>query len=278
MTEINFYSKEQTDSKLDEKANSNDVYKKNETYTIEEINAKFEDVPDTSNFYTKTEVNDLVSPKANSEDVYSKSQNYTKTEVDNLVSPKADSNNVYTKSEVDSLVSPKANSSDVYTKSNTYSKTEVDNLVSPKANSSDVYPKSETYTKSEVNGLINAIPNFNGLTEVVQTPSISLYGGGDAVRITFSDCQDGDIFVISGRLSNYAGREFSATGVMDGHTNLFIITTDGGTIETSHWIRLTNSGTYKYIEVRYVDAGLNVTTITNYNIWSVKLYRKYTGI
>lgn len=234
MTEINFYSKEQTDSKLDEKANSNDVYKKNETYTIEEINAKFEDVPDTSNFYTKTEVNDLVSPKANSEDVYSKSQTYTKTEVDNLVSPKA--------------------------------------------NSSDVYPKSETYTKSEVNGLINAIPNFNGLTEVVQTPSISLYGGGDAVRITFSDCQDGDIFVISGRLSNYAGREFSATGVMDGHTNLFIITTDGGTIETSHWIRLTNSGTYKYIEVRYVDAGLNVTTITNYNIWSVKLYRKYTGI
>lgn len=45
MTEINFYSKEQTDNKLSEKANNNNVYSKSETYTKTEIDTKFEELP-----------------------------------------------------------------------------------------------------------------------------------------------------------------------------------------------------------------------------------------
>ena len=197
--EIDFYSKQQTDSKLDEKANSDDVYKKNETYDIEEINNIIDtkiaeiQIPDVSDFYTKSEV-------------------YTKTQVDNLLTPKANANDVYTKTQVDNLVSPKANSSDVYSKSETYTKTEVGNLVSPKANSSDVYTKTETdnlvspkanssdvYTKTQVDNIIGALPVFSGIIRTDLSTSVSVTGNYGKITISnLPTLKNGDIIAVGG--------------------------------------------------------------------------------
>ncbi len=73
MTQVNFYSKEQTDELLDTKADKTDTY-------------------------TKTEVNTALGTKANASDVY------TKTEVDTALADKVDNatlNNYATKTYVD---------------------------------------------------------------------------------------------------------------------------------------------------------------------------------
>lgn len=105
-------------SQIGNKANSSDVYTKQETNTLLSDKANTKDlatvattgsyndltdkpaIPDTSNFYNKAEVDGLLTSKANSSEVY------TKTEVDNLISGGAtvDLSNYYTKSEVDNLV------------------------------------------------------------------------------------------------------------------------------------------------------------------------------
>ncbi len=105
-------------SQIGNKANSNDVYTKQETDTLLSNKASTVDlatvattgsyndltdkpvIPDASNFYTKAQTDELLISKANSSEVY------TKTEVDNLISSGAtvDLSNYYTKSEVDNLV------------------------------------------------------------------------------------------------------------------------------------------------------------------------------
>ena len=283
--EIDFYSKQQTDSKLDEKANSDDVYKKNETYNIEEINNIIDtkiaeiQIPDVSDFYTKsevytkTQVDNLLTPKANANDVYNK------TQVDNLVSPKANSSDVYnktetyTKTEVNNLVSPKANSSDVYGKTETYTKTEVNNLLSPKANSSDVYAKSETYNKTEVNGLINNLPVYSGLiiTDISVTPSAV----ANSCRLTFNNAptiRDGDIIVVRGEF--YYADSYTIIPIL-----IFQAVKVGSIIKFNE-IRtknvLTTSGDYDllaFCETSYVDVSCYVngtkksySTVTNYKV------------
>ena len=80
----NYYTKTETDTLLDAKA-------------------------DASSVYTKTQTDNLLSAKADASSVY------TKTQTDNLLSAKADASSVYTKTQTDNLLSAKANTSDLAT-------------------------------------------------------------------------------------------------------------------------------------------------------------------
>lgn len=82
--EDDVYTKTATDTLLDAKANSSDVYGKSETYS-------------------KTETDTLLSGKANASSVY------TKTETDTLLDAKANASDVYTKTESDTLLNNKLN-------------------------------------------------------------------------------------------------------------------------------------------------------------------------
>lgn len=68
------YSKEEADTILSTKADSTDVYTKDEVYTQTEVDSKV------------SALNTSISTKANSSDVYTKSNVYTKTEIDSKVS------------------------------------------------------------------------------------------------------------------------------------------------------------------------------------------------
>ena len=80
----NYYTKTETDTLLDAKADASDVY-------------------------TKTQTDSLLSAKADASSVY------TKTQVDNALSSKADAADVYTKTQVDTALSAKANAADLAT-------------------------------------------------------------------------------------------------------------------------------------------------------------------
>lgn len=151
------YTKEQANELLNGKANAADVYSKDEADDLLDAKANAADV------YSKNDVDGLVAPLAKSADVYSKTEAdgllagkanvgdaYTKAEADNLLAAKANAASVYTKTQVDGLVEPKADKTYVDEElakkadaSTTYSKTEVDGLVAPKANAADVYTKAE---------------------------------------------------------------------------------------------------------------------------------------
>ena len=92
----NYYTKTETDTLLDAKADASDVY-------------------------TKTEVDTALSAKANAADVYTKSQ------VDTALSAKANTADVYTKSQVDNALSAKANTADLATVATTGSYTDLTN-------------------------------------------------------------------------------------------------------------------------------------------------------
>ena len=74
VTATNLYNKTDVDSKLDEKANATDVYKKTETYSQAEVNSKLDE-------------------KANASDVYKKAETYTKAEVDSMIGGSSDAIN-----------------------------------------------------------------------------------------------------------------------------------------------------------------------------------------
>ena len=169
----NTYTKEESNTLLAKKANTNDVYTKTES--DEKYLTKHQDISmkaDKSEIPTK--VSDLdndrgyitdVSGKANVGDSYTKSESDAKYVTD--ISGKADKTSVYTKSEIDSKFDGKAN---IATTLSGYGITDAkiengtitlgSNTIKPitnvsgKANVGDSYLKSETYTKTEV---INAI-------------------------------------------------------------------------------------------------------------------------
>lgn len=120
------------DGKLANKANSADVY------TKEQANELLNGKANAADVYSKDETDDLLDAKANAADVYSK------TDVDGLVAPLAKSAEVYTKTQVDGLVEPKAD------------KTYVDDELAKKANTGDSYLKAETYTQAEVQALFDS--------------------------------------------------------------------------------------------------------------------------
>lgn len=156
-TPVGSYTKTETDTLLDEKADKSTTYTKSEVDTSLEDKANTSDVYSKSQTYSKLEVDALVQGGGTPVDAY------TKAQTDALLTTKADASTTYTKTEVDTALSSKANSADVYAKSETYSKMEVDTSLSAKADISTTYTKSETdtllsgkadtgttYTKAEV--------------------------------------------------------------------------------------------------------------------------------
>jgi hypothetical protein len=55
------YTKTQTDTALELKANVLDVYAKTNTYSKSEVDAKIPVATDSTNYYTKTQTNDLIN-------------------------------------------------------------------------------------------------------------------------------------------------------------------------------------------------------------------------
>ena len=74
VTAANLYTMTQVDSKLNEKANASEVYKKTETYSQAEVNSKLDE-------------------KANASEVYKKTETYTKAEVDSMIGGSSDAIN-----------------------------------------------------------------------------------------------------------------------------------------------------------------------------------------
>ena len=112
-----YYTKEETDTKLDTRANVSSVYTKTET------DSKLSSKADSSSVYTKTETDTKLNAKAN------QSTTYTKTEVDTKLGNKANSADVYTQSQIDTKLNSKADKTAL---SSYYTKTESDSLLSAK--------------------------------------------------------------------------------------------------------------------------------------------------
>ena len=145
-----YYTKQETNEALNLKANTSDVYNKNNTYTKQEVNDL---IPDTTNFATKQELNskqdNLVSwiniKTVNGKDITgawnveieggvtiddilsTTSENPVQNKViNNALSAKANTIDVYNKNDIDTRLNLKANSNEVYNKTETYNKTELD--------------------------------------------------------------------------------------------------------------------------------------------------------
>ena len=186
---------EDINTELAKKANSADVYTKEETYTKEEVNTAIKNAEVDA--YTKSEMDTKLAAKANSADLgdlaakdeiaeadlasalatkingkaeasvvstLSGTVGEHTTAISNInktLEDKADADSVYTKDEADGLLNTKANATEVYTK------TAADGLLNTKANASDVYKKTETYTQSEVNSLLNAKADAEDMTSAL---------------------------------------------------------------------------------------------------------------
>lgn len=81
--DVNAYTKGETDGLLNNKANTADVYTKNDIYTKKETDNLLSPKADADKVYTKTETNDLLKDKANTTDIY------TKEETNGLLNNKA---------------------------------------------------------------------------------------------------------------------------------------------------------------------------------------------
>ena len=186
---------EDINTELAKKANSADVYTKEETYTKDEVDTAIKNAEVDA--YTKSEMDDKLAAKANVVDLgdlaakdeiaeadlasalatkingkaeasvvstLSGTVGEHTTAIGNInktLEDKADADSVYTKDEADGLLNTKANATEVYTK------TAADGLLNAKANASDVYKKTETYTQSEVNSLLNAKADAEDMTSAL---------------------------------------------------------------------------------------------------------------
>lgn len=142
------YTKNEADSKLDEKANVADIYDKTE------IDSKLNEKANVDDVYTKTEVDTKLEDKADKAIVNSLGEKVTTVELD--VMDKADKTDVYTKDEVEQKLSTKASISNVTSLGQQVSglqttvsglQTTVQTLGTQKANAADVYTKSEVDSK-----------------------------------------------------------------------------------------------------------------------------------
>lgn len=175
---------EDINTELAKKANSANVYTKEETYTKDEVDTAIKNAEVDA--YTKSEMDGKLAAKANIADLgdlaakdeiaeadlasalatkingkaeasvvstLSGTVGEHTTAIGNInktLEDKADADSVYTKNEADGLLNTKANATEVY------SKTAADGLLNAKANASEVYKKTETYSQTEVNNLLNA--------------------------------------------------------------------------------------------------------------------------
>ena len=184
---------------LSNKADKNDVYTKQETYSATELTvllatkANVNDIPDISNLATKQEVNDsiyddtaiqealndrytkeevisLLEAKANLEDVYKKVDTYSAEKIQELLDLEANKDSVYTISQVDNLLSTKANVSAIPDISNLATKQEVvdsiyddTNIQNTLANKAD---KDSVYTTTQVDELLNTKANVSDIPDI----------------------------------------------------------------------------------------------------------------
>lgn len=181
---VNAYSKSETDTLLDKKADVDDIPTAlpNPNALVVKYNGKIAFTYDgskaeTGNFIVNADTVPGIDKKV-------KSISYTKEEVDSMITPHT---NAYTKEESDAKYATKATT---YTKKETYSKQEVDVLVS---NPIDAYTKTESdrkyATKSELktkqNALVSGtnIKTFNGQS-ILGTGNIEFEQGKTITVVT----------------------------------------------------------------------------------------------
>lgn len=181
---INAYSKSETDTLLDKKADVDDIPTAlpNPNALVVKYNGELAFTYDgskaeTGNFIVNADTVPGIDEKV-------KSISYTKEEVDSMITPHT---NAYTKEESDAKYATKATT---YTKEETYSKQEVDVLVS---NPIDAYTKTESdqkyATKSELetkqNALVSGtnIKTFNGQS-ILGTGNIEFEQGKTITVVT----------------------------------------------------------------------------------------------
>ena len=181
---VNAYSKSETDTLLDKKADVDDIPTAlpNPNALVVKYNGEIAFTYDgskaeTGNFIVNADTVPGIDEKV-------KSISYTKKEVDSMITPHT---NAYTKEESDAKYATKATT---YTKEETYSKQEVDVLVS---NPIDAYTKTESdqkyATKSELktkqNALVSGtnIKTFNGQS-ILGTGNIEFEQGKTITVVT----------------------------------------------------------------------------------------------
>lgn len=150
------YSKDEINGLLDEKANYETIQGiegsiNNIHDTLSNHQSQLDNKANADDVYTKQETNDLLNGKANANNVY------TKSEAEKLLNQKADKSNTYTRLETINLLDGKANASDVYSKS------ETEELLNEKANVEDLSLKADIdsvygreYIDSHLNEKANA--------------------------------------------------------------------------------------------------------------------------
>lgn len=149
-----YYTKEETDTKLDTKANASNVYTKTETDT--KLNGKQATISGgastitSSNLTASRALVSSSSGKVAVSDVTSTELGYldgVTSNVQTQLNDKAKASTTYTKTEVDTKLDTKANSADVYTQS------QIDTKLNTKA---DKTALSSYYTKTESDSLLSA--------------------------------------------------------------------------------------------------------------------------
>ena len=175
---------------LASKANVADVYKKTETYTQSEVDAKIDakdSLPSQENNAGKFLTTDGTTASWGTVDLTTKADKSELEELANTVAAKANANDVYTKTEINSQVdtinqsiATKANANDVYTaaevndllatkedKGTSYTKAEVKDMVDAKADSATSlagYGITDAYTQTQVDELLNNKANASDVT------------------------------------------------------------------------------------------------------------------
>ncbi|MCQ2971701.1 MAG: DUF4886 domain-containing protein [archaeon] len=124
-----------------------------------DTNTELDKKANTADVYTKSQVDGLVSGKANSADVY------TKAQVNAALSDKANSADLYDKNDINTLLNDKADKTTVYTK------TETNNLLAKKASVSDVPTKTSQLTNDA--GFLREHQSLDEYAKKTELPSVA---------------------------------------------------------------------------------------------------------
>ena len=145
-------------SALSGKANSSDVYKKNETMTTSAINSAINQSANSiklgisETYETKTNVETKVTTTLNSAKTYADTK---KSEAISTASTDATNKVNSAKNELNTAINKKANSVDVYKKSETYTKSETDSKINIAKDSIELGVKNTYETKTNVENKIS---------------------------------------------------------------------------------------------------------------------------
>jgi len=122
---------------------------------------------------------------------------YTQTETDNLLSGKADKSTTYTKSETDTLLGSKADVATTlagYGITDAYTKTETDTALGSKADSATTlagYGITDAYTKTEVDTKLTTVYKYCGTVSTYGDLPVTGMSIGDVYNVETADAQHG---------------------------------------------------------------------------------------